>query len=251
MLKITNLCKKFKNKTILENISVEVGFGEIALFLGKSGVGKSTLLRVLANLETKDKGSINLDDKPLKPFDVGMVFQNYHLFEHLNCEQNITLALEKVAKKNKAEAALISNDLLAKYMLKDKSKRPVNMLSGGEKQRLSLARALALNPPIICLDEPTSALDPTLTSHVAQIIHDLGTNHIVLIASHDTELIRQLWLRQAKCTIYLMQDGSFIEKAGLADLFSKPDKYINIHKFVSGDHREEACLDLIKKDLSN
>ncbi|NGX63160.1 MAG: Glutamine transport ATP-binding protein GlnQ [Candidatus Anoxychlamydiales bacterium] len=235
MLKIINLSKKFKDKTILNKISTEVAFGEISLFIGKSGVGKSTLLRILSYLETKEEGTIHLNDKHINPLDVGMVFQNYHLFEHLTCEKNITLALQKRLKKSKKEATMISDQLLEKYMLKDKTHRYVTSLSGGEKQRLAIARSLALSPKIICLDEPTSALDPTLTSHVAQIIQDLGANHIVLIASHDTELIRQLWLRKANCTINLIDSGDLTESAKLIDYFSNPSNFPKIHKFISGE----------------
>lgn len=236
MLKIINLCKRYNDQIILNNISTEINFGEISLFIGKSGVGKSTLLRILSNLETKDDGTIHLDNTQLNPLDVGMVFQNYHLFEHLTCEKNITLALQKRLKKSKKEAVLISNHLLEKYRLKDKAHRYVIDLSGGEKQRLAIARSLALNPKIICLDEPTSALDPTLTSHIAQIIYELGSNHIVLIASHDTELIKQLWFRKANCTINLIDHGILIESVKLSNYFSNISKFHKIYNFLSGEH---------------
>src|SRR6266404_4185016 len=123
MLKIKNLNKSFKNKKILNDISLTVNKGEIALFLGSSGVGKSTLLRILNNLETINSGSIELDGKQLNlstintTHTVGMVFQHFNLFDHLTVEQNITLPLERVLKKNSTEAQTIAQQLLEHYGL--------------------------------------------------------------------------------------------------------------------------------------
>lgn len=236
MLKIENLNKSFGNRKILDTVSLTVGKGEIAILLGQSGVGKSTLLRVLNNLEKPDSGSITLDGKPLdldkisQTHTVGMVFQQFNLFDHLSVEENITLALEKVAGKSKAEAHTIAMQLLKHFGLEDKAKMYVSQLSGGQKQRLAIARTLALKPKVVCLDEPTSALDPLLTSYVAQNIQQLANEgYIVLVASHDVALLDKL-----KCTIYLMQSGKIVESASSDEFKNNKGKYPNLAQFVLG-----------------
>src|SRR5438445_5916723 len=182
MLKISHINKSYNTKKILNDISLTVKKGEIALFLGSSGVGKSTLLRILNNLETISSGAIYLDDASLNlsaintTHTVGMVFQHFNLFDHLTVEQNITLPLERVLKKNSTDAHIIAHTLLQRYGLIDQKNKYAFQLSGGQKQRLAIARALAMEPKIICLDEPTSALDPVLNSYVANNIQQLDTD---------------------------------------------------------------------------
>lgn len=237
MLKIKNLTKTFGNKKILNGINLTVRKGEIAVLLGQSGTGKSTLLRVLNNLEKPNSGTIELNDRPInlahvaKDHTVGMVFQHFNLFEHLTVEENITLALEKVAGKTHQEAIIIAADLLKHYGLADKGQLYISQLSGGQKQRLAIARTLALKPEVICLDEPTSALDPLLTTHVAYTIQDLAAQgYIVLVASHDVGLLEKL-----DCTIYLMSHGSIIESAQSAEFHHNKAQYPMLSKFISGD----------------
>jgi polar amino acid transport system ATP-binding protein len=156
MLKLNALTKTYHGKNILDHVSLNVGKGEVAILLGSSGVGKSTLLRILNNLESLDSGSITLDGKPLdlqqvnKDHTVGIVFQNFNLFEHLTVQENITLALEKTSGKSKKEAQAIARALLKRYGLEDKANNYVTQLSGGQKQRLAIARTLALKPKIVC-----------------------------------------------------------------------------------------------------
>ena len=236
MLKINNIKKSYNQKKILNNISLTVNEGEIALFLGSSGVGKSTLLRILNNLETIDNGTFYLDGKLLdlnqvnKTHTVGMVFQHFNLFDHLTVEQNIMLPLEKILKKSAPDAHKITEQLLTRYGLLDKKNKYALQLSGGQKQRLAIARTLAMEPKIICLDEPTSALDPVLTSFVANNIQQLATDgYIVLVATHDTDLIKKL-----NCTIYLMREGSIIETAQSQALQNNPEQFPYIKSFIAG-----------------
>ncbi len=233
MLEIKNLSKQFGPKKILKSISLSVKPGEIAFLLGPSGVGKSTLLRVLNNLESIDEGTLLLDGKPLKPRDVGMVFQQFNLFEHMTVETNITFPLIKAAGKSPQEAQLIAHDLLTRYGLADKGPIYTSQLSGGQKQRLAIARSLAMKPKIMCLDEPTSALDPMLTNYVAQTIQDLAkAGYIVLVASHDIGLLDRL-----DCTIYLMKTkGEIAQTAQSSDFEKSPEKYHLIKNFIEGHH---------------
>ena len=230
MLSIKNLSKHYHGKLILDDVSFDVQQGEVVVLLGKSGVGKSTILRILTGLETKETGTITLDGQPLTTQKVGMVFQEYNLFPHLTVQENIMLPLQKVAGKTKEEAQQITNALLEKYELTAQAHVRPKDLSGGQKQRVAFARTLAMQPQLICCDEPTSALDPTLTTKIADEINILARQGlIVIVATHDTELIKQI-----KSTIYLMQSGKIIETATSEALIANPDKFPFIKNFTQG-----------------
>ncbi len=235
MLKIKNLFKQFNDRTVLNNVSLDAQKGSITVLLGASGVGKSTLLRILSDVEKADSGTIELDGATISsgkkhyPHLTGMVFQQFNLFDHLTVKENITLPLSLVLKKSPQEANAIADKLLKKYKLSENANAYPSQLSGGQKQRAALARALALKPSIICLDEPTSALDPFLTAHVATTIKELATDgYIVLVATHDISLLEKL-----PCTIHLMQDGSIIESASLEKFSQNKLEYPNINQFIS------------------
>ena len=236
MLKIETLSVTLNNKNILKNIFLSVKPGEIAMLLGASGVGKSTLLRVLNNLEPISSGIVKINNKiiDLNKIDlnntIGMVFQQFNLFPHLTVRENITIVLEKIYTKHKSISLNTADELLKHYKLEDLSNSYPSQLSGGQKQRLAIARALALKPQIICFDEPTSALDPLLTTYVAQNIQELAKqNYIVLIATHDTLLIEKL-----ACTIHLMQNGSIIQSIDSNTFWNDKTAYPQINSFISG-----------------
>ena len=240
MLVINQLNKTINGKNILHDISFSVNAGEVAVFLGESGVGKSTLIRVLNNLETINSGDIFLDKKKIDPATIhqshvmGMVFQHFNLFEHMTTEENVTFALEKVVKISKKKANEIARDILKKYGLLDKANVYPSRLSGGQKQRLALARSLALKPRVICFDEPTSALDPLLTTFVANNIMDLAREgYIILIATHDTTLLEKL-----DCKIYLMKEGKIVETVLSKDFWHQRARYPQISSFVAGHVHE-------------
>ena len=163
-MKVNNICKSFGNNKVLCDVSFEAS--ENIAIVGKSGVGKTTLLRILAGLEKADSGTIEYDGK------IGFVFQDLNLFPHLNVWENVTLA---------APNADIS--ILEQLGIKDKAKEYPCNLSGGQKQRVAIARALALNPEYLCFDEPTSALDSALADSVAELINSL--EKICIVVTHD------------------------------------------------------------------
>lgn len=241
MFKVANLSKSVPGRVILKDISFEIDHGQIGIFLGGSGVGKSTLLRVLNHLETCDSGTFTLDDQPLnleqvnKNHTMGMVFQQFNLFENLSVIDNINLALIKLKGMSKSEADKVSMDLLERYGLAAFAERGVGRLSGGQKQRLAIARTIALNPKIICLDEPTSALDPLLTGQVAKYIRELANdNRIVLLATHDIGLIEQL-----EGKLFLMKNGAILESCLNSEYLDNPDRFTHLKHFLNGRESEE------------
>lgn len=230
MLSVKSITKIFHGKKVLDDVSFDVFPGQIVVLLGQSGVGKSTVLRVLNHLEYLDGGTVELDGKPLDFKKVGMVFQDFNLFNHLTVEENITLPLVKVALKSIADAQKIARALLVQFGLESKATTYPVALSGGQKQRVALARTLAMNPKVLCLDEPTSALDPQLKSEIAQIIRNLAQQgFMIIVTTHDTTLLQQL-----SCTIHLMQDGKIIETATTNELMQCEDSCRNIKRFMSG-----------------
>jgi polar amino acid transport system ATP-binding protein len=257
MLNIKNITKQFGARRVLDNVSLTVAPNEIAVLLGGSGVGKSTLLRVLCGLEKADNGTITLNHPQenrvlslaqlLAQRKVGMVFQQFNLFEHLSVLDNVCLAMEKVAGFSRSAATRKARELLRRYHLEDKEHAAIASLSGGQKQRLALVRALALEPEIICLDEPSSALDPLLTLQVAQEIYSLvapspetsstPANYSILIATHDMDFVKQLGAHLPHAlTIYLMEDGKIVETARFHNLQAHAELYRKIHSFMLGQH---------------
>lgn len=233
MLEVKNLSKKIGNKTALKNVSFTAPVGEISLFLGHSGGGKSTLLRTICSLEEYQEGCILYNEKKLTTLLnknlVGMVFQHFNLFEHLSVERNITLCLEKCLKKNKTEAKDIAYTFLDQYGLSDKAKNSVAKLSGGEKQRLAIARTLSLDPSIICFDEPTSALDPILSIQVREMLEDLcKKGKTVLVATHDMNLALKL-----QANIHFMCKGALVESCTTFEFEKNKEQFPSISSFLS------------------
>lgn len=200
VLEIKNIFKSFNNRTILKDFSLDVSQGEIVSIIGDSGVGKSTLLRCINTLEMIDSGKIKVDGnaiskKNLKQsrLDVGMVFQDYNLFPNYSVIENVTLPLIKVLKVKKLEAEIKAKELLKQMNLLKRCDAYPYQLSGGEKQRLAIARTLATNPEVICFDEPTSALDPKLVKQVFEIIKELANSgKAILIVTHDIKFANEI-----------------------------------------------------------
>lgn len=200
VLEIKNISKSFNNRTILKDFSLDVNQGEIVSIIGDSGAGKSTLLRCINALEMIDSGEIIINNnaiskKNLKQarLDVGMVFQDYNLFPNYSVLKNVTLPLTRVLNVNKQEAEIKARELLSQMNLLKRCDAYPYQLSGGEKQRLAIARTLATNPKVICFDEPTSALDPKLVKQIFKIIKELAdSGKAILIVTHDIKFANEI-----------------------------------------------------------
>lgn len=193
MIKIQNLSKSYilDNKSFyaIKDINLELKEGEISCIIGPSGAGKTTLLRCIAGLEEPSSGKIIFK----KDCKRTMVFQQFHLFSHLNVINNISIALIKVLKIDKEKAYERARKLLALVGLLDKEKSKVSHLSGGQKQKVAIARALAIEPEILCFDEPTSALDPKSVDELYSIIKSLkGLGITILIITHQMDFANKI-----------------------------------------------------------
>lgn len=201
MLKIVDLKKKFGQVEVLKGISFQIDDGEIGVVLGKSGAGKTTLIRCINGLESFDSGKIVLDDVEIKSINdmkeirgqIGMVFQNFNLFPHLSVLENIIESPVRVFGRNKDEVVKEALDLLEMVDLLDKRDNYPHQLSGGQQQRVAIARSCALKPKVLCFDEPTSALDKDNMQKVEDIIRDCKKMGMaILIITHDTVFAEEI-----------------------------------------------------------
>ena len=203
ILRATNIVKKLGGKTILNDVSLDVHKGDVKVVIGPSGAGKSTFLQCLNYLLPPDSGDIWLEGKKVNARDtrelcalrqqVGMIFQDFNLFDHLTAEENVSIALRKVMGCNKAEARNRALTELSRVGLAKRAALYPAQLSGGQKQRVAIARALAMDPKVMLLDEPTSALDPELVGEVLSVIRDLADGGMTMImATHQMDFARAL-----------------------------------------------------------
>lgn len=198
MLKIDNISKNYKDINVFKNISLEINKGEVIAITGKSGCGKSTLLKCINRLEEIDEGKIYLEEVNIKNIDlvelrqnIGIVFQDYNLFEHLTVLENLIIGLIEIKKESKKKAEIEAKKILKKIGLEEKVYNYPDELSGGQKQRLAIARTLLMKPKILLLDEPTSALDKEMKQEVLKLITDLVKEDMTLIiVSHEEEFIK-------------------------------------------------------------
>jgi polar amino acid transport system ATP-binding protein len=227
MIKINNLVKNFGKIEVLKNISTTIEEGSVVAIIGPSGSGKSTFLRCMNLLESPTSGEILIDQVEITNpkidmmkirENVGMVFQHFHLFPHMNVLENITYAPINVKGISKNEAMKIANDLLDKIGLKDKANVYPPQLSGGQKQRVAIARALAMQPNIMLFDEPTSALDPEMVKEVLDVMKSLAhTGMTMIIVTHEMGFAKEVADR-----ILFLDEGKLIEDANPVEFFSSP-----------------------------
>ena len=235
LLELNHVEKSFENLSVLKDISISIGEGEIVSIIGPSGSGKSTLLRCATMLEKMDGGEIvylgkkaawmdkdghvvYADKKDMKEIrsQYGLVFQNFNLFPHYSVLKNIVDAPIHVQKRDKETVYQEARELLKKMGLADKENAYPCELSGGQQQRVSIARALAMKPKILFFDEPTSALDPELTGEILKVIKDLAAEHMTMvIVTHEMSFARDV------SDHIIFMDGGVIVEEG------EPEQVIN------------------------
>lgn len=227
VLALQDIHKTYGQQTILNHLSLTVNEGEVVVILGPSGCGKSTLLRCINKLETIQGGDILLDGQSILSGNlslqdirqkIGMVFQDYELFPHMNVLQNLTLAPTKALRRNKAEVQAEAESLLKRVGLENKKDSFARELSGGQKQRVAIIRSLLMHPEIILFDEVTASLDPEMVREVLILINDLAKEgRTMLIVTHELEFARAIADR-----IIFMDKGQIIEENSAQEFFQSP-----------------------------
>ncbi len=237
ILDVAGLRKSFRHLEVLKGIDLQVRQRELVFVIGPSGSGKSTLLRCCNRLEEPSSGSIRVEGVDILAPGVdinavrrriGMVFQSFNLYPHLDALGNVTLALRKVAGKTRAQAGEIGRHALARVGLAEKAGAYPNELSGGQQQRVAIARALALEPAILMFDEPTSALDPELVGSVLNVMRELRESGMTMVVvSHEMR-----FARSAADRVIFMDHGLILEQGPPEKLFNQPE-HPRIREFIA------------------
>ena len=230
MLTLKSLNKKINSQNILNDINIHINKSEVVSIIGKSGAGKTTILRIIDMLDKADSGIMTFNDKTynlqkltMKEIlkirqNIGFVFQDFNLFLNKTAIENVMEGLIVVKKMNKNEAFEIAKSCLNRVELNDKYNSYPFELSGGQKQRVGIARAIALSPSIILFDEPTSALDPELVDEVLDVIKNLKNSGMtMIIVSHELHFVKNISNR-----IYFMENGSIVEEGEKDKIFNNP-----------------------------
>ena len=253
MISVRNITKDFGNGPILENVSLEIEQKESVVIIGGSGCGKSTLLRCMNRLIVPEEGEIYINGQNIldKKADIdairrkmGMVYQSFNLFSHLNVLENIILAPMKVAGVNRTDATEQAKRLLAKVGMQGREKAMPTQLSGGQKQRIAIARTLAMNPDVILFDEPTSALDPTMVDEVESVIRELVDDGMTsVIVTHEMRFARNI----ASKVVFLAERGIY-EQGPSEQVFDRPEKILT-QRFLFRSRMFERELERDRLDL--
>ncbi len=236
-LRLRELVKTFGDHVVLDEISLELDSVHCLSFIGPSGGGKSTLLRIIAGLESPSNGSVRLNDRDViwqedqllaHRRSIGTVFQAYNLFPHLTAVQNITLPLEKVHGWSRAAAREEAEKILTRFQLaKHGHKRPAE-LSGGQRQRVAIARAISIKPQVVLFDEPTSALDPEMTAEVLEVIAELKQEgRDLILVTHEMGFAHKV-----SDQVALLSAGKVAEIGPPAQIFDAPQTEVT-RRFLS------------------
>ena len=227
LIQVQSLGKKFGDVEVLKDISVDIYKGDVVCVIGPSGSGKSTFLRCLNRLEEPTGGHILFEGVDIvdKKTDIdkhrqkmGMVFQQFNLFPHMNILKNLTLAPVKLQGRSQKEAEEQAFKLLQKVGLSDRAQSYPNQLSGGQKQRIAIVRALCMNPEVMLFDEPTSALDPEMVGEVLNVMRELAEEKMTMVVvTHEMGFAREVGTR-----VMFMDGGYFLEENEPKEFFSNP-----------------------------
>jgi ABC-type Fe3+/spermidine/putrescine transport system ATPase subunit len=235
VLELRALTKHYSTHPAVNGISISVARGEFFALVGPSGCGKTTTLRLIGGFEEPTSGEILLDGRPVagtRPYqrDVSTVFQNYALFPHLTVAENVAFGLERRNHLTRNEIRAKVRRLLSLVQLSGKESRTLHQISGGEKQRVALARSLVLEPKVLLLDEPLSALDPKLRKQMRNELKSLqrSVGIAFLFVTHDQEEALSLSDRMA------VMNRGLLEQVGTPrELYRHPRSHF-VAEFLGG-----------------
>lgn len=237
VIEIKNIRKDFGNRTVLKDVNFNVHEGEVVSIIGSSGSGKSTLLRCINLLETPTSGQILIHEKDVLSGDVplvelrkkvGMVFQQFNLFNNLSVLDNCVIGQMKVLKRTKEEAEKVAKEFLGKVGMSKFINAKPSQISGGQKQRVAIARALSMEPEVLLFDEPTSALDPEMVGEVLKVMKDLAQSGLTMIVvTHEMDFAHDVSSR-----VVFMDQGIILEDDKPEIIFEKP-KHNRTKEFLS------------------
>ena len=237
LIQVKDLRKQFGKQEVLKGITTDIKAGEVVCVIGPSGSGKSTFLRCLNRLEEASSGSIFFAGEDLcdKKTDIdrvrqrmGMVFQQFNLFPHMNILKNLTLGPIELQKRSREEAEAYAMELLHKVGLAERANAYPQQLSGGQQQRIAIVRALCMKPDVMLFDEPTSALDPEMVGEVLNVMKDLAAQKMTMVVvTHEMGFAREVASR-----VMFLADGYFLEEGSPAELFGNP-KNERLQSFLS------------------
>ena len=227
VIELRHVDKHFGDLHVLKDICLSVQRGEVVVIIGPSGSGKSTLCRTINRMETIDAGEILIDGVPLPEegkelaklrAQIGMVFQSFNLFAHMNILENVTLGPTDVLKRPRKEAREEAMQLLKRVGVESQAHKVPAQLSGGQQQRVAIARSLAMHPKAILFDEPTSALDPEMIGEVLEVMTELAQEGMtMLVVTHEMNFARRVADR-----VIFMDDGSIVEEGTPEAFFENP-----------------------------
>lgn len=253
MISIRNLKKSYPETVVLDNVNLEIPKGSCTVIIGGSGCGKSTLLRCINKLETPDCGQILIDGEDILAPDanvlrirqkMGMVYQQFNLFSHLNVMENIILAPMKVLGVSRKQAMEEAEELLKMVGMETRRFQMPSQLSGGQKQRVAIARAMAMHPEILLFDEPTSALDPTMVEEVESVIRRLVNKGITsVIVTHEMRFARNI----ASQVVFLAEKGVY-ESGTSEEVFDSPSRSLT-RQFLYRARMLERTLTSVDGDV--
>jgi polar amino acid transport system ATP-binding protein len=249
IISVKNLEKRFGDNVILQNVNADVEKGEVISIIGPSGTGKSTFLRAINFLDPPTGGEVFFCGERLTKKNIdavrrkmGMVFQSFGLFSHLNVLDNLTAGQVKLLQTPKKEAEEKAYELLKAVGLTERAKYFPHELSGGQKQRVAIARCLAMSPEVILFDEPTSALDPTMVSEVMAVIRSLAKSGMtMLVVTHEMGFARDVSSR-----VFYMDDGGIYEQGSPSEIFNSPQKP-KTQAFIY--HIRSFCYEVLSRDF--
>ena len=237
LIRVQDLGKSFGSIDVLKGITVDIHKGDVVFVVGPSGSGKSTFLRCLNLLEEPTSGLIFFEGTditdPKTDIDkhrqkMGMVFQQFNLFPHMDIMKNLTIAPIKLQGKGQKEAEDEAMELLERVGLADRAHAYPSQLSGGQKQRIAIVRALCMKPDVMLFDEPTSALDPEMVGEVLSVMRDLAREKMTMVVvTHEMGFAREVATR-----VMFMDEGHFMEEAAPEEFFSNP-KNERLKSFLS------------------